>query len=206
MTGRVDVVADDAAVVGLSDTEIVRVAREMISELGVDGLSMRRLSAKLGVALGATYHHVPTKHRLLVLVGQDLYGELTADLLRVGGRWDARLRAFMIEVAAVVSRHPGMANFLMANLDEVVPTELNGVVVGILAEAGFADESVAALLSALFFFATGMSAGSSSEGSAKAFADVDIRGLFEAGLDMLLTGARARLAEDRKARRAAGSD
>jgi AcrR family transcriptional regulator len=202
VTGRLDDVADDSAGVGLSDTEIVRVAREMISEVGVDGLSMRRLSAKLGVALGATYHHVPTKHRLLVLVGQDLYGELTADLLQVGGRWDARLRAFMIEVAEVVSRHPGMANFLMANLDEVVPTELNGVVVGILTDAGFADESVAAILSALFFFATGMSAGSSSAGSARAFADVDVRGLFEAGLDMLLTGAGARLADDRKARRA----
>jgi AcrR family transcriptional regulator len=188
--------------VGLTDREIVRVAREMIAEVGVEGLSMRRLSAKLGVALGATYHHVPTKHRLLVLVGQDLYGELTADLLRVGGRWDVRLKAFMIEVATVVSRHPGMANFLMANLDQVVPTDLNGVIVDILTDAGFAGDSVAAVLSALFFFATGMSAGSSSAGSAKAFADVDVGGLFEAGLDLLLTGARARLAEDRRVRRA----
>ena len=188
--------------VGLTDREIVRVARNMIAEVGVEGLSMRRLSAKLGVALGATYHHVPTKHRLLVLVGQDLYGELTADLLRVGGRWDVRLKAFMIEVATVVSRHPGMANFLMANLDEVVPTDLNGVIVDILTDAGFAGDSVAAVLSALFFFATGMSAGSSSAGSAKAFADVDVGGLFEAGLDMLLTGARARLADDRRVRRA----
>jgi AcrR family transcriptional regulator len=195
--------ANDA--VGLSDLEIVRVAREMISQVGVDGLTMRRLSTKLGVALGATYHHVPTKHDLLVLVGKDLYSELTGDLLRSTGPWDQRLKPFMMSVAELVGRHPGMGNFLMANLDKVVPIELNGAVSGMLVDAGFAEESLAAVMAALFFFATGMSAAWSSAGSARTLAEVDVQGLFEAGIDMLLTGARARLAEDRKARRAAGS-
>src|ERR1700722_20475670 len=61
---------------GLSDREIVRAARDLIAEVGVQGLSMRRLSAKLGVALGATYHHVPPKRDLLLLVAHDLYEEV----------------------------------------------------------------------------------------------------------------------------------
>jgi AcrR family transcriptional regulator len=55
----------------LTEAEIVRAAEGIIEESGVEGLTVRRLSARLGVASGATYHCVPTKHALLVLVARD---------------------------------------------------------------------------------------------------------------------------------------
>ena len=57
----------------MTEAMIVRAALEIIEECGVDGLTMRPLSARLDVALGATYHRVPNKHALLVLVAKDLY-------------------------------------------------------------------------------------------------------------------------------------
>src|SRR5579871_2858478 len=92
---------------GLSDREIVRVAKRIIAESGVEGLTMRRLSTELGVALGATYNHVPTRHELLVLVGQDLYKEVMAPAVR--GNWHVRVKSLMVNLSTIVARYPGMA-------------------------------------------------------------------------------------------------
>src|ERR1700712_3035149 len=57
---------------GLSQAAIVQAACDMIKESGTEGLTMRALSDRLGVALGATYHHVPNREALLLLVSKDL--------------------------------------------------------------------------------------------------------------------------------------
>jgi AcrR family transcriptional regulator len=185
---------------GLSDREIVRAAREIIAEVGVQGLTMRRLSTKLGVALGATYHHVATKHDLLVLVGRDLYSEVSLPAPK--GPWNDRVKTLMLNQAAIVGRYPGMASFMMAHVDELVPTDLNATVRGILLEAGFTERGIGAVLSALFFYVTGMSAGGFADPTAKVFQGRNMQALFEDGLDVLLAGAEARLQEDRKGTRA----
>src|SRR5579859_7503264 len=61
---------------GLDKDAIVAAALEIITERGVAGLSMRLLSQRLGVALGATYRHVPNKDELLRLVAADLYARV----------------------------------------------------------------------------------------------------------------------------------
>src|ERR1700722_4884181 len=96
---------------GLSDREIVRVAKRIIAESGVEGLTMRRLPTELGVALGATYKHVPTRHDLLVLVGRDLYSEVMAPTIR--GPWHARVKSLMVNLSTIVAHYPGMAGFMM---------------------------------------------------------------------------------------------
>ena len=42
---------------------------------------MRELSKRLGVSLGATYHHVANKDQLLELVGRDVYRDVADALL-----------------------------------------------------------------------------------------------------------------------------
>jgi AcrR family transcriptional regulator len=193
---------DGEVFVGLSDHAIVEAARTIIAEVGVDGLTMRRLSAELGVALGATYHHVPTKHDLLVRVGVALYAEV-GDLALDDAPWDETLRALMLRCGDVVARYPGMGNFLIANADEVPATDLNRIITDLLRSAGFSERGITAVMSAMFFYTTGMSAAGSSARSTRSFEGVDVQALFEEGLDLLLAGARSRLQDDRRARRRA---
>jgi AcrR family transcriptional regulator len=182
----------------LSDREIVRGARELVAEVGVDGLTMRRLSTKLGVALGATYHHVPTKRDLLLLVAHDLYGEV---VVPKKGTWDQRIKKLMVDVADMVSRYPGLAAFMSANADDSMPVELRRAVTEILANAGFGRRDINAVRAALFFYLTGMSSGSVTPASTRALTSVDIHRLFEDGLDILLAGARVRLEASQRGKR-----
>jgi AcrR family transcriptional regulator len=185
---------------GLSDREIARVARELIAAVGVEGLTMRSLATELGVALGATYHHVATKHDLLLLVGRDIYAEITPP--PQDGPWDEQIKALMLNMAAIIGQYPGMAAFLMVSINELTPTELNDAVREILRDAGFSERGNAAVMSALFFFVTGMSAGGFADPSAKVVAGRNLQALFDEGLEVLLAGAQARLDTDRKAKRA----
>jgi len=51
-------------------------AAEMIDEVGVENLTMRSLSARLGVTAMALYHHVEDKDELLRMIGDDLIGQI----------------------------------------------------------------------------------------------------------------------------------
>jgi TetR/AcrR family tetracycline transcriptional repressor len=179
----------------LSDRQIVQAAQALILEVGVEGLTMRRLSAELGVALGATYHYVPTKRALLLLLARELYREV---VVPDKGAWDQRVRALMINLAHVVGRYPGMASFMNANLDETTPVELNRALIAVLQEAGFNRRGVNAVLSALFFYVAGMCSGGLNASASKDLVGVDVNRLFEDGLDILIAGARASLEENRK--------
>lgn len=185
----------------LTEAEIVRAARNLIAEVGVDGLTMRRLSEALGVALGATYHHVATKHQLLVLVGRDLYSEISHP--PGGGPWDVLLKKMMLSHAALVRRYPGMGNFMMLHVDELRPTELNLLVRNLLVDAGFSERSITAVLSALFFYVTGITAGGLANPMDKMLGGRNVLAIFEDGLDVLIDGAKARLEADRTAKRRA---
>src|SRR3981081_4526352 len=61
---------------GLGKDTILAAALDTHPERGVAGLSMRVLSQRLGVSLGATYRHVPNKDELLRLVAADLYARV----------------------------------------------------------------------------------------------------------------------------------
>jgi AcrR family transcriptional regulator len=185
---------------GLSDRQIVEAARQIVAESGVDGLTMRRLSARLGVTLGATYRHVPTKHALLLLVAEDLYDQIAvADR----GTWSERVKQMMLDVAEVVRRHPGMASFMNVNARQSVPVKLNRVLVAILQDAGFNREGIDAVMAALFFYVTGMCASGFDPGAsrrsaaARRAAVADLQDLFERGLDILLAGAEVTLEQSR---------
>ncbi len=188
---------------GLSEAQIVKVARAIIAEVGVKGLTMRRLSTDLDVALGATYHHVPTKHSLLTLVARDLYAEVVAP--EVKGTWNEKLKTLMVSQATVIARYPGMGNFMMTNVDELVPTELNQLVRKILVDGGFAEREMTVLMGAMFFYVTGMSAGGFAAPTAKMFRSKSVMALFEEGLEMLLAGADVRRKAELAAKRKAAS-
>lgn len=183
----------------LSEAAIVSAARELISEVGVDGCTMRELSTRLGVALGATYHHVPNKERLLALVGRDVYRDI-ADGLPSEGDWKTRLRAAMIRTVELFGQYPGLASHVMTHGAEIQPEDPNIAIYTMLVDAGFAGEQIGQFMGSLFLFVGGMCmserADLSSVGANLLGAEAvegSLRGVFEAGLDMLIDGAELRL-------------
>lgn len=84
---------------------IVDAALDLIDRAGLDGLSMRKLGAALGVEAMALYHHVGSKERLLRAVTERLYREI-ADTLEELSDWPAALRQMARACRAVARRHP----------------------------------------------------------------------------------------------------
>lgn len=146
---------DDGTSPRLSEAIVVKAARELISEVGVDGCTMRELSTRLGVALGATYHHVPNKDRLLALVGRDVYQEI-ADGIPADGDWRARLRAVIVRTVELFSQYPGLAAHVMTHGSDVQPEGPNQVIYGVLRDAGFTDTDAGELMGSLFLYVSGM--------------------------------------------------
>lgn len=176
----------------LSDRRVVEAARRIIAAEGVDGLTMRRLSDDLGVTLGATYRHVPSKRDVLLLVARDLYGQAK---LPAKGTWDERIKRVMIDVARIMSAHPGMATFITGAGDETLPADLHLAVVGVLQEAGFTPQGIDTVVAALFFYVHGIVASGLIHGRDGAMSQARIRRLVERGLDLLLAGAKVTLLE-----------
>jgi AcrR family transcriptional regulator len=175
---------------GLSDRAIVDAARKLIVEAGVEGLTMRRLSAELGVTLGATYRYVPSKRDLLVRVADDLFDEVT---IPESGSWTERVKQMMIQVATIVGRHWGMAEFLNTNGQNSPPVRLRRGLLEVLADAGFTPDDRTAVIAALFFYVTGMCVTAARSPVEPA----EFERLFEKGLDMLLDGAEVSLRRGR---------
>lgn len=60
----------------LDRDQVVEAALELLDEVGLDGLSMRRLAARVGVKAASVYWHVRDKEELLDLVFDRVIGEV----------------------------------------------------------------------------------------------------------------------------------
>jgi AcrR family transcriptional regulator len=190
---------------GLNDVEIVRAAREIIAEVGVDGLTMRELSARLGVALGATYHYLPSRQAVIRRVAQDLFGQVESPSSDVAS-WREQVKSMVLATAIAVGQYPGMAAYVLAHVDEVGPLRLHDELEVVLRRAGFGEDDMHALQSALYFYGAGIAANFLPVRQAATFARADAQAMFEDGLDMLLAGAELRLVGDRNSRKPRRSD
>jgi AcrR family transcriptional regulator len=172
----------------LSERIIVDASIEIIVERGVEGLSMRLLSERLGVALGATYKHVPDKHTLLRLVAEVLYSRIepAADAV---DEFD-QAKSVMLQVHDVLAAHPGMAEYIAQHVPEFSSINVAKLLVGPLCAGGLSPDEASRITFALILLNGGymlvrMPAELQHE-AAEAFAD---------GVDLILRGARARVGQ-----------
>ncbi|MGP3919519.1 TetR/AcrR family transcriptional regulator [Nonomuraea sp. 10N515B] len=96
---------------GRSREEIVRAAIELLDEEGLDGLSMRKLGAKLSAGATSLYWYVANKDELLELAYDEMWGELKVpDPKDVGWREATSVLAYSMRAAML--RHPWSADLL----------------------------------------------------------------------------------------------
>src|SRR3984957_17624331 len=171
---------------GLDERTIVAAALDIIAERGVAGLSMRLLSQRLGVSLGATYRHVPNKNELLRLVATDLSARLMPPGDTHGEEFD-QAKHVMLQIHGVLAAYPGMAAHIAQNVPEFPSERLTSLITDPLQAAGLSADEAARIVFTLILLNAGhmlirVPAGLEDEAAAA----------FEEGVDLILRGAQTR--------------
>jgi AcrR family transcriptional regulator len=187
--------------VGLSTGLIVDTACQLIAQSHTDQLTMRRLSERLGVALGATYHYVPDRDSLLVMVAERINASISLRSTRPAD-WASTLRGLMIDYADAYATYPGMSNFAASHLGATPPDATQIGLLALLDAAGFAPESAFNVLAACFFYTSGATSSGFLHTDQPGYPASHLMLRFGKGLDLLIEGAKAQLREDKRARRA----
>jgi AcrR family transcriptional regulator len=168
---------------GLDRHSIVSAALEIIAERGVPGLSMRVLSQRLGVALGATYRHVPNRNELLRLVAADLYARIKpAD--DCDDEFEQAKRV-MLQIHDLLAAYPGMAAHIAQNVPEFYSASVASLISDPLQAAGLSRAEADRIVFALVLLNAGhmlFQVPPELVGEAAA--------AFEGGVDLILRGAR----------------
>jgi TetR/AcrR family transcriptional regulator, tetracycline repressor protein len=89
---------------GLTREQVVASALELVEEDGLDGLSMRRLGARLGIEAMTLYTYVESKDDLLDAVAESVLSDL--ELPDESLDWETRIRAVVGSWAGMQRRHP----------------------------------------------------------------------------------------------------
>src|ERR1041384_52855 len=94
----------------LSPDRIRSVALEIIDRDGLDGLSMRKLAASLGVQAASLYGHVRTKDQLLNDIASSILSSVDVSGFEVD--WRVGLAQCARSYRAALSSHPNIVPFL----------------------------------------------------------------------------------------------
>lgn len=119
----------------LTREHVLDVALDLLDEVGLERLSMRRLAAALGVQNGATYWHFGSKQALLEAMADALLTGLPADL--PAGSWHERTTALAHRLRrALLSRRDGARLFAGRFFPLPGALAYGETLVGLLLDAG----------------------------------------------------------------------
>ena len=94
----------------LDQAQVVHAALELLDQVGLDELTMRRLASQLGVKAASLYRHVKDKEELLALLGDEISGEIP--LVSPSGSWREQLTAMAWNVRRGLLAHRDAARVL----------------------------------------------------------------------------------------------
>lgn len=134
----------------LNREKILDAALVIADELGLSGLSMRRLAKGLGVEAMALYNHVANKTAILDGLAERVFAEVEPPDPALP--WPERVRSLATSMHAAFGRHPVVPLALVT--DQANPTTLAALrpleaLIGAFAEAGFDDDGVRRALSSV---------------------------------------------------------
>lgn len=171
-------------------------ALEVLAEVGLPDLTMRRLGNELGVRQSALYHHFANKQALL--------GAVADEILARGPRsrganaaWDAQVRARCVDLRTAVLAYPDGADVVSSmfafGLGGVAPFD---ALVQELAAAGLQEDLVRTSAHALLHYVYGHAVAQQTREHALRLGAIDSgRGEgavddFEVGLGLIIDGIR----------------
>jgi AcrR family transcriptional regulator len=96
---------------GRSREEIVRAALELLDAEGLDGLSMRKLGAKLMAGATSLYWYVANKDELLELAYDEIWGEMLVHIPEEA-HWRETLSIVAHSMRQSILRHPWSASLI----------------------------------------------------------------------------------------------
>lgn len=121
--------------VGLDADAVVTAALDLLDAHGLDGFTIRALSAHLGVKGPTIYWHVGSKEHLLEAVVDRVVAK-TVEPAPAGTPWEGRLRRFFSLVRESLVGHPGVME-LIRSVHSRVFEHWTAEVLDIMCRAGF---------------------------------------------------------------------
>lgn len=134
--------------VGLTKELIVRAALSLIDEAGLEGLTIRALSSRLGVQTRTIYWHVGPRTAILAATVELVLSGITPPPTR---NWEDWLRTLFRNFRRTVAKHPNIAAVIGA---QMVPSatsdfDLAEQILSTLARAGFDGDRLVGAFSAV---------------------------------------------------------
>lgn len=164
---------------------------DLLEEVGLEGLSMRRLAGDLGVRPSALYHHVASKQELLGAVADEVLarGRRSTEVLG----WRDELRLTCLELRDTMLRHrDGAALIAQARAEGVGGEDPLQRMASVLAFNGADPELARVGASTLFHFVFGHVADRQARGLSSTEVP-DESADFATGLGIVLRGLESRL-------------
>jgi TetR/AcrR family transcriptional regulator, tetracycline repressor protein len=139
----------------LKRADVVTGALALLDTDGLDGLTMRKLGALLGVRAGGIYWHFTNKEALLRAMADRIVGEITATPL-TPGPWDAQLTEIAHRMRRALLAHRDGAR-VVAGTYVVEPNTVRGgeAAVRILTDAGFPIDRAGWVIFAAMYYVLG---------------------------------------------------
>lgn len=140
--------------VGLTKEIIVRAALALIDEAGLDGLTIRALSTRLGVQTRTIYWHVGPRETLIAEAQALVLSGITPPPTP---HWEDWLRALFKNFRRAVARHPNMAAVIGSQMLSNVTVDFNRIeqILSVLTQAGFEGDRLVGAYSAVISTMTG---------------------------------------------------
>jgi AcrR family transcriptional regulator len=126
----------------LDRARVVAAALALMDDVGLDSLTMRRLAQQLEVTAGSLYRHVRDKDELLVLLADEISGQVP--VVRLDLPWQQALTEAAFAVRRVLLGHRDAAR-LLASVPPAGPRRLDHIeaLLGVLLKAGFSARDAA---------------------------------------------------------------
>ncbi|MBV2365772.1 TetR/AcrR family transcriptional regulator [Streptomonospora nanhaiensis] len=149
----------------LTRDQIVRTAVDLLDDEGLDGLNMRALGRRLGVAPTAVYWHVKDKDALMLLAGDEVWDEIDLpDPDREG--WRPAATRLATGLHAMCGRHPWLVQALGSYvLHGPRKARYDDRCLAVFEAAGFADDDADRAAAAVFTYVLGNAVGASATAS-----------------------------------------
>jgi TetR/AcrR family tetracycline transcriptional repressor len=174
----------------LSEQVILDAALALLTELGIERVTVRGIAARVGVAPNAVYTYFPDKAAVLAGLAEQLLGRVHDDEITDPALpWRSRVHAVANALRTELLAHPGSVHLLLDSpLDGPNASARTATMLAVLADAGLTPDDAAHAAHLLNVHTLGSVALTSSAPTAAG-------DQFRWGLDRLLDGIACRAAE-----------